>query len=263
MILKKYLPLILAAFVLIVICGLFIIFGKDDSSTSNNPPPSDVTYTVIRGEPAPVTPDGISITPIMHASHYTYQGIKILYTSVNIPEIIASGFKTENINNILKAYGKSFTDISDSTKLSSEEHYDNSLKHGLEFSYSDKSADYVCYRHGNYLSVHFNVSQTAGATESSVTAKSFCFDLTKDKQITLSEFFEISEADCLSVVSNLFSEEISKNPERFDSDARERIQLEYDPHNFYLDKNGANAYFPPYSISPGAYGIPIVTIPYE
>lgn len=257
---NKLLISLLGMIIVIVVC--IVIFMASNKQTEPKVPDNTTDFTIVTAPPIVKEPEDISVEPKNYYDSYSYCDTDVIIRSINCPVITSEEFKTDVINESLEGYCEKFIKISSSAKLQAEEEYDTSLRYGTDFEPIDKSADYSIYKHDNFLSVTFNISQTAGISGTLNTKDPMCFDLKNDKPASISDVLGISEDDAAYIVESKFIELIDKSPEDFNSDAKDVLRDEIDIYSFELSDDGIIVTLDPYVIAPGAFGSQSVFIKY-
>ena len=275
---KRLLFSCVAVCVLAILASILVLsFLSRPKPPSPEPPPYDGTvsldYPPLPSETV-ASPDAVP-SPLPPLTKLTWEATVVSDTHVLEEEtlclyaasrpLLFGGIEeaTARINKTLEQYCDDFIFISDFDKLLAEESYQNTLRDGKEFVTRERSSDFTAYLHENVLSVLFSETRIEGGATDNLRYVTLHFDVYTGEEITFAQFINRSDEAATTYILSLFTQWISGAPGRFYPDAADVIRYQPLLRSFYLTEEGVVLYVNGGQISPGAYGIQTLTVPYD
>lgn len=115
----------------------------------------------------------------------------------------------------------------------------------------------------NYLSVTAVLYYNLHGAHPTTAMTSVTYDMKAEKELTLTDIWNMDEKAVTNEVISIFSDDIDKNPDKYFEDAKKTLAEIAKDVNFYMDEEGVNLYFQLYDLAPYAAGYPQLTVPFE
>lgn len=196
----------------------------------------------------------------------TYRGVTVLHYRINYPEFSSEKYprSTKSISNYYSRIARQFQRFIETEiyRMAVEE-YRNAVENGYPVRVFDVVQSYeVTYNVSCIISLYFDRYVYTGGAHGVTGRTSHTWDLQRNRQITLEELFKC-DTDMKEYLMECIERQISREPDIYFEDYRERISQYFREENFYCELSGVVIYYQQYDIAPYSSGIRTFLIPYN
>ncbi|WP_326907220.1 DUF3298 and DUF4163 domain-containing protein [Sedimentibacter sp. MB31-C6] len=200
---------------------------------------------------------------------YKYNDIDVLVLSIKYPIITIKNNKMSEwlINNQIAMIVNDYMRYVYYLYYQAIRFYYESQENNFPFNSFSAYMEYtITYNENCFLSSYVDKYEFTGGAHGSTDRSSYTWDLCSGKQIFFNDIFKLETDYRLLLTDELIRQanyNIQQNPGIYFEDYKGLIIRNFNPHSFYLTRQGLTIYYQQYEIAPYSTGIVEFTVPYN